>query len=310
MFVCALSAVVLIDLFSVNKRYVNSENFTEPLANDESFEPTAADRLILQDKSHHRVLDLYGFSQARSSYFHHTIGGYHAAKLTRYNDLIEKQLTKDNWQYLSPLLAAYAATDTLPDSPALNVLNMLNTKYIINTPLSDSIPVIVNPHALGNAWIVDKVNYVDNANAEMKALDNLDTRHAAVADKLFQSAIGNAIPKAAGDTIYLTSYAPNRLQYKSNSAKGGVAVFSEVYFPWGWTATVDGKPADIGRVNYVLRAIRIPAGEHDVEFVFNPESLNITNTLAVTCVIVIYVIVAGALVLYIYRRVKRKKKNE
>lgn len=309
-FVCALSAVVLIDLFSVSKRYVNSENFTEPLANDESFEPTAADRLILQDKSHHRVLDLYGFSQARSSYFHHTLGGYHAAKLTRYNDLIEKQLTKDNWQYLSPLLAAYAATDSLPDSPALNVLNMLNTKYIINTPLSDSIPVIVNPHALGNAWIVDRISYVDNANAEMKALDNLDTRHAAVADKLFQNTIGNTSPKAPGDTIYLVSYAPNRLQYKSKSAKGGVAVFSEVYFPWGWNATVDGKPTDIGRVNYVLRAIRIPAGQHDIEFVFNPESLNVTNTLAVVCVIVIYVIVAGAIALYVYRRIKRQKKNE
>lgn len=304
-FICALSVVVLIDLFSVNKRYVNSENFIEPVATADTFEPTQADQIILEDKSNHRVLDLYGFSQARSSYFHHTIGGYHAAKLTRYNDLIDHHITRDKWGYLTPILSEYAQTGVLPDSPALNVLNMLNTKYIINTPLSDSIPVIVNPHALGNAWFVSNLKYVDNANAEMNTLYNLDTRSAAVADSKFRPVLGDATAKAPGDTIYETSYAPNKLNYQAKSAKGGVAVFSEIYFPWGWTATVDGKPTDIARVNYVLRAIRIPAGTHNIEFTFNPESLKVTNTIAVACVVAIYLVVIGAIVIWVVRRKKK-----
>ncbi|MBD5358077.1 MAG: YfhO family protein [Bacteroides sp.] len=258
---CCLTAVVLIDLFSVNKRYVSSDSFTVPSSNEVAFKKTAADDAILQDKSNYRVMDLGGFMEARSSYFHKTIGGYHAAKLTRYNDLITHQISKGN--------------------PA--VLNMLNAKYILDGDRYE-----VNPDALGNAWIVNGVTYVDTPDSEMKALDTIRPGRYAVADKVFESIIGNASAKAPDDTIYETSYAPNKLTYKSHSSKDNVAVFSEIYFPWGWTATVDGKVTPIGRVNYVLRAIRVPAGDHEIVFTFDPQSLKTTNTIAIISVIIIF----------------------
>lgn len=282
-FTCSLVVVLVLDLFSVNRRYVNSDNFTEPVDNEMAFKMTAADKEILKDTTNYRVLDVQGMGSARSSYFHKTIGGYHAAKLTRYNDLLERQIYKNN----------------------IGVLNMLNTKYIISGDQYE-----VNPSALGNAWFVDRLDYVSDADHEMSALDTLDTSHAAVADMQFKGVLGNASAPAPGDTIYETSYAPDRLTYKARSAKGGVAVFSEIYFPWGWEATVDGKPADIGRVNYVLRALRLPAGNHDIVFTFDPKSLKVTNTLGVSGVIVIYLLCASALVFWAVRTVRRNKKEE
>ena len=277
-FVFTLAVLTLIDLYPVAHRYVNSDNFVAPTSNEEAFKMTAADREILKDKSNYRVLDVADMGGARSSYFHKTIGGYHAAKLTRYNDLLEHQISKGNQ----------------------NVLNMLNTKYILSGDQFE-----VNPGAQGNAWWVDGIDYVADANREMAALDSLDTRHRAVADKKFSKVLGNASPIAPGDTIYETSYAPNRLTYQARTAKGGVAVFSEIYFPWGWEATVDGKPAEIGRVNYVLRALRVGPGEHEIEFRFDPKSLHVTNTLGVTAVILIYILCLGAFAYWLLRFVKR-----
>lgn len=281
-FVCMLSALALIDLFMVDKRYVNHENFTEPLTNDETFKKTAADEAILKDTSNYRVFDIQGLSSARSSYFHKTIGGYHAAKLTRYNDLLEHQISKGN----------------------MGVLNMLNAKYFLSGEQYE-----VNPDALGNAWWIQKLDYVDNADKEMAALDSLDTATAAVADVKFKAVLGNALPKTPGDTIYETTYAPNRLTYKARSAKGGVAVFSEVYFPWGWKATIDGKEASIARVNYVLRALRVPAGSHDIVFTFDPESTKVTNTISIIAITIIYMLAAGALA-FVALRLRGKKRKE
>ncbi len=277
MFVCMLTTVVLLDLFSVNKRYVNSHNFTDPVDNEQALNKTPVDEAILRDTAiNYRVLDIPGFGAARSSYFHKTIGGYHAAKLTRYNDLIDRQIMKNN----------------------PGVINMLNAKYIIT---GDSLGYVQNPGALGNAWFIDKLSYVANPDKEMSALDTLDTRTAAVADSRFKNVLGTATPKVPGDTIYETTYAPNRLTYHSNSAKGGVAVFSEVYFPWGWNATIDGKPAQIGRVNYVLRALKVPAGKHKIEFSFDPQSLRVTNNISIVAVVLIYILCAAALGLTIFR---------
>ncbi|MDE5808177.1 MAG: hypothetical protein K2H76_08670, partial [Muribaculaceae bacterium] len=232
-FVCLLSAVVLLDLFTLNKRYVNSENFTDRVDNETALNKTPIDEAILKDTAiNYRVLDIPGFGSARSSYFHKTIGGYHAAKLTRYNDLIEHQIMKNN----------------------PGVINMLNTKYIIT---GDSLGFVQNPGALGNAWFVDHISYVATPDKEMAALDTLNTATAAVADVQFRNVLGNASPVIPGDTIYETTYAPNRLTYHASTAKGGVAVFSEIFFPWGWNATIDGKPAEIGRVDYVLRALKV-----------------------------------------------------
>ena len=237
-----VAAICLIDLFAVNKRYVNSDNFTNPDNAEATFEMNDADRQILADKDpNFRVLDIDGFGSARSSYFHKTIGGYHAAKLTRYNDLIEHQLQKNN----------------------PNVLNMLNTKYVMGRatdekgqPMLDNAGNEIwlaqhNPDALGNAWWVREIAYADSDNDEMAALDTLNTALRAVANKSFASVLGQASADSTA-TVIETAYAPNRLAYKTSSKKDGIVVFSEIYFPWGWTATIDGKEAPIARANYVL----------------------------------------------------------
>lgn len=279
-FVCMLTAVMLIDLFSVGKRYVNSENFTRPALEDVTFNKTAADEAILKDTSNYRVYDVQGLYSARSSYFHKTIGGYHAAKLTRYNDLLDHQISKGN----------------------MGVINMLNTKYFLSGEQYEQ-----NPGALGNAWLVDTISYVADADSEMAALDSLDTATAAVADAKFRETLGNAIPKSLGDTIYETSYAPNALTYSVNSAKGGIAVFSEIYFPWGWTATVDGKETQIGRVNYTLRALRVPAGRHEIRFSFDPKSVRVTNNISIASVSVIYILCAISLLLLALPVIRKRK---
>lgn len=282
-FVCSLSLLALIDLWPVAHRYVNSDNFTEPVENEEAFKMTDADRRILLDTTNYRVLDIADMGGARSSYFHKTIGGYHAAKLTRYNDLLEHQIYKGN-----------AA-----------VLNMLNAKYILS---GDSVEV--NPDALGNAWLVDRIDYVADANHEMAALDTLDTRRAAVADTRFSKVLGKAVVPAPGDTIYETGYAPNRLTYKARTARGGVAVFSEIYFPWGWEVKVDGKPAELGRVNYVLRALRLQPGEHSIEMRFDPPSLRVTNGIGVASVIAIYVLCLAAAGLWVWQFMRRERRRD
>ncbi|MDE6481156.1 MAG: YfhO family protein [Muribaculaceae bacterium] len=270
---CGLAAIVLIDLYTVDKRYVDSDNFLTAESDEAAFVPTEADLAILQDKGNYRVMDIPGFSSARSSYFHKTIGGYHAAKLTRYNDLIEHQISKGN-----PF-----------------VLNMLNAKYF----LTDG-GYSVNPDAFGNAWLVDTLTYVGSSKDEMEALSNLTDRNTAVADKKFADIIGTPLPIAQGDTIYETSYAPNKLTYKAHSAKGGIALFSEVYFPWGWKATVNGKETPIGQADYVLRALRLPAGDSEIVMTFEPETVKKANNIAMASVILIYLLALGAIAKWIY----------
>lgn len=263
----ALVVILVGDMYPVNKRYLNSDNFVTPARKTNPFPMTDADRYILQDKDmNYRVLNAAAgetlasaFSEPRTSYYHKSIGGYHAAKLRRYQDLIDRQLVNAN--------------------PA--VLNMLNTRYIIQ-PLEDGRETVVrNPGALGNAWFVSEVKWVDNADAEMAAITDFDPSHTAVVDRRFAREIGDkVVPPAVGDTIYETGYKPNELTYRYRSQQGGLAVFSEIYFPWGWQVTVDGKPVDMARVNYVLRAVNLPAGEHEVIFRFDPPSVHTTEAIA------------------------------
>lgn len=282
-----ITLLTIADLYTVNKRYVNSDNFVETVAENNTFEPTAADQTILRDTTmNYRVMDYTDFGGARSSYFHKTIGGYHAAKLTRYNDLIEHQIQKGNPQ----------------------VLNMLNAKYVITKDDSTNNSIALpNPGALGNAWFVNKIKYVDSPNKEMDELSTFNPATQAVADKKFAKTLGKAHTKEFGDTIFETSYAPNKLTYHARTAKGGLAVFSEVYFPWGWKATIDGKEASVGRVNYVLRAMQIPAGEHSIEMVFDPESTHITNNLSIASILLIYILCGGSLLLIILKKRKEKQ---
>ncbi len=274
---CCLAAVVLVDLYTVDKRYVDSDNFITAESDEAAFVPTDADLAILQDKSNYRVMDIPGFSSARSSYFHKTIGGYHAAKLTRYNDLIEHQISKGN-----PF-----------------VLNMLNAKYF----LTDG-GYTVNPDAFGNAWLVDTLTYVGTSKEEMEALSDFENRNTAVADKKFANVLGTPLPIQPGDTIYETSYAPNKLTYKAHSSKGGIALFSEVYFPWGWKATVNGKETPIGQADYVLRALRLPAGDSEIVMSFEPETVNKANNIAMASVILIYLLALGAIAKWIVKLIR------
>lgn len=280
--VLLIAGVVLVDMFGVNKRYIDKNSFVSKYdVASAQFEPTESDKTILKDTTqNYRVLDVQGFGQPNSSYFHKTVGGYHAAKLARYNDLINRQISRNNMQ----------------------VLNMLNTRWI----KGDDNNAQRNPDALGNAWFVDSLTYVKGADAEMKFLDNFNAANSAVADEQFKTALGNAVPKAQGDTIYETTYAPNRLTYHCHSAKGGVAVFSEVYFPWGWNVTIDGKPAELGRVNYVLRALKVPAGDHKIEMKFEPQQVESADSAAKIAIILIFVAVLAAIVVPVIRNQRKK----
>jgi len=278
-----LAAVVLLDMGLVNKRYVDSETFVpaEQVQMARSFAPRPVDTQIQQDKQlNYRVLDLQHFADAMPSYFHKTVGGYHAAKLTRYNDLINRQIAKNNQQ----------------------VINMLNTKYII----VDDNTAQVNPGALGNAWFVDSLVWVKNADEEMAALDSLPVAHVAVADEQFRDVLKATRPVQPGDTIIETTYAANKLTFKSHSANGGLAVFSEVYFPWGWHATIDGKEAPIGRVNYVLRAMQLPAGDHTIEMTYDPQEVHQTETVATTAILAIFIILLLAANLALFGHLRKK----
>lgn len=279
-----LIVLTLFDLVSVNKRYLNTDSFmTDVTESDPKFVARPVDKAILQDTTmNYRVLDQQNFAGAMPSYFHKAVGGYHAAKLTRYQDLIDHQMSHNNAE----------------------VFNMLNTKYII---VSDS-AAFPNPDALGNAWFVDTVSYVSTPVEEMKFLDNFNASTHAVADKKFEQALGSvATPKSPGDTIFETTYAPNALTYHAQSQKGGLAVFSEIYFPWGWKATIDGNEAEIGRVNYVLRALKVPAGSHTIKFVFDPESVRDADNIAYVSIIIIYAVLAAAIVLGLLKAAKTKE---
>lgn len=279
----ALAVIVLADLYSVNKRYVSHDSFVpKQLTAGTPIVMTPADKSILQDTSmNYRVMDIPRFYSADPSYYHKMIGGYHAAKLTRYQDLIDRHLAN--------------FTRGTENDADWNVLNMLNARYIVDMqgqPLR-------NPEALGNAWFVDRVSYVGSPDEEMATLSVINPASAAVADRKFETALGASSPKTPGDTIVETSYAPNRLTYRANTASGGVAVFSEVYFPWGWKATVDGQEVPLSRVNYVLRALPVPAGQHEIVMTFDPQSLHTTGSAATVSIILIYLAAIGAIVMAI-----------
>ena len=280
-----LVAVLLVDMFSVNKRYISTTSFTSPMPQNEQIAARPVDKQILQDTTmNYRVIDTKKFSDASPSYYHKMIGGYHAAKLTRYQDLIDHQISQNNQE----------------------VLNMLNTKYFI----IDDNTAVQNPNALGNAWWVEKVDYVNSPNEEMAYLSSFKADSTAVADTKFKTVLGEDFaPKLAGDTIYETTYAPNELNYHAVSQNGGIAIFSEIYFPWGWKATIDGEPVEIARVNYVLRALKVPAGVHHINFKFEPDAIITADRIAYAAISIIYIAIVASIGMCVYRRRTPKKQD-
>ncbi len=296
--VAGIGVLIMWDLYGTDKRYVSHDSFVAVQTATPDFVPDAVDNLILQDTTNYRVMDVPGFWRADRSYFHHTVGGYHAAKLNRYEDLIQRILSPAVQVGYIPelrndsLIASYTGSErdmALKLQSAYRVLDMLNARYII-TGKNDA-PVLVNTHALGNAWLVDSVKYVDGADAEMSALASLNPAREAVAERRFAETLGaGAASLAPGDTIMLTSYTPNRVAYTSDTKTAATGVFSEVWFPWGWKATIDGQPTTLARVNYVLRAMHIPAGRHEIVMTFDPESLHYTGGVAYASVSIIYIL--------------------
>ena len=280
--IALITVLCLADMWSVNKRYLYDGQFVEKGSEMHPFlQPSETDKLILQDKTlDYRVLNLSTntFNENETSYWHKSIGGYHAAKLRRYQELIEMHLQGE----MDSLFKAIPATggDLGKVSPALTpALNMLNTRYIIYPLGEGKTAPVFNPHALGNAWFVRNVHYVDNANEEIDAVGKESPAATAIVDKRFADVVKR--PAAADTTarIVLKHYAPNELTYETHAAREGVAVFSEIYYP-GWTSYVDGKKVPHGRADYVLRVMNIPAGTHTVVFKFDPQSLHVTETIA------------------------------
>ena len=311
-FVGCVIALCLIDMWSVDKRYLNDGMFQPKDDVDQPIAKTVADDQIMKDKGlDYRVLNMTTntFNENNTSYYHKSIGGYHAAKLRRYQELIDHYIAPE-MQNMNKVLAPgnlsqrsdnmIQVTDKANAMPALNMLNM---KYLIVGQQGQEPVPVENKSAMGNAWFVNKVDFVDNANEEIDKIGKIDLHHEAVADKKFQSALGNSATNDSTAKATLTDYAPNNLKYDVSSKNGGVIVFSEIYYP-EWTATVDGQPAEVGRVNYVLRAINVKPGNHKVVLDFHPKSITTTETVSYIASALLIL----AIILLIVGEVRNRKK--
>ena len=295
----------LVDLWTVNKRYLNDDMFVPEAEREAPQQKTQTDELILRDQNlDFRVLNLASntFNENETSYYHKRVGGYHAAKLRRYQEMIEAYINPEMQSLFKSVSEAAGDMTQVNGDSICPVLNMLNTRYFIFPLQGGQTVPIQNPYAFGNAWFVDQLDYVDNANGEIAAVGKIDLRHQAVADAKFKEQLGEAIPQDTVSLVSITSYEPNRLTYDVSSDKGGVLVFSEIYYP-GWEATVDGHPVELGRVDYILRALNIQPGKHQVELSFFPKSVNMTETIAYIAYVLLLLLVAGGL----YLEWKRKK---
>ena len=272
-----LTALFLVDQVPVDARYLGSSNFETKRAASNSFAPSAADKEILSDEGEFRVLNLTVsvFNDASTSYHHQSIGGYSGAKMKRYQELIETSLTDDINSLITSLRSASSMEEAEGVLGSLGTLNMLNTRYIILDPGS---PPLLNRYASGNAWLVDRVTLVENADAELEAVKSINPGEVAVVDRRFAEQVPVTDMQATpGDTIWLSSYEPNLLTYKTELSSERVAIFSEIYYKYGWKTSIDGNPAEHFKANYVLRGMTIPAGSHTVTFSFKPESYKTGN---------------------------------
>ena len=295
--IAALGILMLLDLVPVAKRYLNDDNFGRKRTFSNLIKPSEADKFILQDKSQFRVLNLTVniFNDASPSYFHKNIGGYHAAKLRRYQELINMRITPELEKFST--IRSFEQFDSL--AKTLGVLNMLNMKYIIMDPNSQP---LINPYANGNAWLVDKIVPVNNADEEMKLLGEINTKRELVADIRFAQGLPEQISTDSTAFIRLKSYQPNHLVYEFSARKEQVAIFSEVYYDKGWNAYVNGDKVQYFRANYLLRAMQLKPGAYEIEFKFEPKSYSIGNTIALTSSILL---ILSFIAYFIWKNKKR-----
>lgn len=312
--VAVMAVLCLVDMYGVNKRYLNDEMFVLPEDINSVFQKSAADEQILQDKSlDYRVLNFTTntFNENETSYFHKSIGGYSAVKLGRYQDLIDRHIGNEMGEVIKAFNDSQGNLATVKGDSLFPVLNMLNDKYFIVSAGEGQKFAVQNPFAMGNGWFVGNIKYVDTPNKEIDALSAINLRAEAVADKTFQSVLGEGSGTVLADSlrrVVLTKYDANELDYDVESKTGGVVVFSEIYYP-GWTATLDGQPLELGRVNYVLRAAKVPAGKHVVHMEYKPASVGVTETVAYIAIFILLLVFVAAAVLTI-RKAKAADDSE
>ena len=294
--IAALLVLCLVDMWQVDKRYLNDEMFVPKSERDMPQQPTATDIEINKDKSlDYRVLTFASntFNENETSYFHKSIGGYHPAKLRRYQEMVDAYIVPEMQKAMQAIAAKGGNMQQVDGVKLFPVLNMLNTKYFIFPLQGGATMPLKNIYAQGNGWFVDKIDYVADANAEYAEVGKIDVRHEAVADKQFEAVLGQAKANDSTATVKLDKYEPNNLQYTVNSKNGGIVVFSEIYYP-GWKATVDGQSVELGRVNYILRAVNVKPGKHIVVLDFHPTSISTTETIAYISIVILLLAIAGA----------------
>jgi hypothetical protein len=270
--VVVFGALILFDLVGVDRRYVNNDDFVSSIQVNKPFQANNADSAILTDTTYFRVFDITS-SGARASYFHNSLNGYHAAKMQRYQDVFDFYISQNN----------------------INVLNMFNTKYIIAQDEEGIMFPYVNPDANGNAWFIKEFKEVTSVNEEIQALDSLNNKHVAVLNKKDFNIEASSFKVDSTATITLLEHKPNYLKYKSVNKNDGFAVFSEVYYPKGWKTIIDGKETSHIRVNYLLRGMEIPSGEHIIEFKFEPDVIQTGSTIALAGSILVGLLILGGL---------------
>lgn len=289
-----LGLLIVLDLWTIDRRYLNADRFEKPAMIQKSFAPTIADQAILRDKSYHRVYNRNGatFSDnSPTSYFHKSIGGYHGAKLKRYQEFIDTTLNR-NFETVDAIAAQAKSIEEFQSAfKKASGLNMLNAKYLIYNP---EVPPVENPFALGNAWFVEKPLFVENANQELSATNNFDPSKEALIDNTFKDLIAKtSYPVLENEKIELISYQPNELVYKSSAFEEKLAVFSEIYYPAGWKSYIDGKESKYFRTNFLLRGIIVPAGDHEIKFVFEPASYITGNKISLASSVLLILLIAG-----------------
>ena len=284
--IAALGVLVVLDMWPVDKRFFNDNYFVSKKANRNLFEIQPFEEELLKDTSYFRVLNCSdaAFNESRTSYRLKSLGGYSAAKLRRYQDLIDRHIIKMH----------------------MPVIGMLNAKYLITDDGEGNAKPRYNPFALGNAWFVGRLIPVDGAEAEIDSLMSVPLRYEAVIDKEFVPMAASLEPGIApGAKITLTAHTPESLDYETASTQDGIVVFSEIYYPHGWKATIDGVPADHFRVNYMLRAMNVPAGQHHIRFVFDPDSVRKGDTIAIIFCILMYLITLGIIAGALWKRFRK-----
>jgi hypothetical protein len=305
-----IAVLIVLDLWTVDKRYLNADRFERPSSIQKTFSPTVADAFILKDPSQHRVLNLAVSpfnDNSPTSFFHKSIGGYHGAKMERYQELIDS--------CIYPELAAFGgAAKKAPQSleglqTAFNdtptpVLNMLNTKYII---FEVTYPPLISPKALGNAWFVEKPLLAENANKEISLMNSFNPAKEAIIGNSFKNQITkSSFPVQENEKIELASSQPDELHYKYSAKEDKLAVFSEIYYPAGWKCYVDGKESQYFRTDWVLRGMVVPAGDHEIKFIFRPVSYYTGNKVSLASSILLILLFTA----YFFAKFNRKSKSE